>query len=950
METRGTSGATSGLLERTSELEMLADAVAAARDGRASALVIEGDAGVGKSALLEAATQIAEREELTVLRARGGSLERTLGWGVARQLFEALIVRAAPATRRALLRGSAALAAPLLGVADAINEPQGSTHDSQLEHGLYWLTSNLTERTPLALLIDDAHWCDDTTLGWWLYLLRRTEGLPLLMIIGTRSGEPGAPTALLDLIAAEPIVRTTRLRTLGVESTEELLERTYGSPVDHSFGLACHAWTGGNPLFVSELAAELATEGVEPVASAAPRVRSLTPTGASRVTLLRLSRLSEQALELARATAVLDPTAEQWLARALAALSEDDVGAALDELVEGRILSAANQLTFVHPLIGAIVYDDLPAARRADMHRRAAQLLVEAGSEPGLISAHLLRTRPAGDPWVVTQLLAGAEIELGLGSPSTAVELLRRARREPPTHTALGDTLFALGRAEARAGDRAATDTLRQALVESGDSRQRGEIALTLGRLSVRAGQPESAIELVRTEADRLAWENVDIRLQLEALLITLARFAGGQLTLISERQTLIRDRATGDTHGGRLVAAQLAWSLSARAQPAERTAELARTAIANGQLIREAPDTPEAWLGAVHMLTMADQLDEADTHWSQALTEAEKQGSEAAFAAASCYRSTTAYLSGRLDQAELYARDSLRTTSSSLSLIHRIATAHLAHALVDRGALPEAFELLEVGDTPVERLPRTWGLQTMLATGRAHVVDDRPDEGAELLLEAGQLATASGILNPAWLPWRSEAAIALHRLGRGDEALELCDQELDLARRVGARRPIGAALRARGLVIGGEAGIALLQESAEMLAASPARLEHARTLVALGGARRRANHRAKAREPLSEGLLLADQCGAEPLAAEARSELKAAGSRPRALLRTGSDALTASERRVCELAAAGKTNREIAQLLFVTRATVESHLHSAYRRLDVGSRTELAGVLATEA
>jgi DNA-binding CsgD family transcriptional regulator len=938
-------GGTADLLERDGEVAQLADAVDRAGDGDARAVVIEGDAGLGKTALLDVAAELSGERKFSVFRARGGSLERMLGWGVARQLFEVLVVRAAPTSRRSLLRGSASLAGPLLGLS---GEQPSMTNDSKFEHGLYWLVSNLSERTPVALLIDDAHWCDEATLAWWLYLLRRSERLPLLMILAARRGEPGSPTDLLDLIADEPIVRTVALNTLDAGATLALIQRAYGSRVDDEFGLACHAWTGGNPLFVTELATELAAEGVEPVEAAAPRVRSLTPRGASRVTLLRLSRLSERALLLARAVAVLDPAADRWLASALIESREDDVGPAVDELVQARILSPGNPLAFVHPLLGGIVYDDLPTARRAVLHRRAARLLVDVGGEPGRVAAHLLRTNPAGDPWVVDQLLAAADVELEHGSPSTAVRLLRRAHREPPAPDTLASVLFALGRAEARSGDDAGFHTLGDALSKTADAHTRAEIALALGQLSVRAGQPETAIRTVKEEAESLGWRDSDLRLRLEALLITLARFAGGQLGLISERQAVVRDRAAGETHGGRLIAGQLAWSLSARSQSAERTVELARTALADGIQIEEAPDTPEAWVGPIHVLTVADQLEEADAHWMHVLRLAERHGSEAAFAAASCYRSATAYLGGRLAEAELYARDCLRTTSSSLSLLHRIGTAHLAQALVDRGVAAAARAAVGIDGVP-ERSPRTRATQPTLAAGRALIASGRLGDGVEVLLEAGRLATASGVLNPAWLAWRSEAALALHRRDQADEAARLCDEELELARRFGAPRSIGVALRARGLVMGGEAGVELLQDAVETLAASQARLEHARALVSLGGAWRRSNKRAQAREPLSEGLRIAEQCGAELVASEAREELRAAGSRPRAVFRTGTDALTASERRVCELAASGKSNREIAQLLFVTRPTVESHLHSAYRRLDIGSRNELAAALVAE-
>jgi DNA-binding NarL/FixJ family response regulator len=152
------------------------------------------------------------------------------------------------------------------------------------------------------------------------------------------------------------------------------------------------------------------------------------------------------------------------------------------------------------------------------------------------------------------------------------------------------------------------------------------------------------------------------------------------------------------------------------------------------------------------------------------------------------------------------------------------------------------------------------------------------------------------------------------------------------------------------GLVEGGKAGIGLLHEAVEVLAGSEARLEHARALVELGAALRRANQRTEARERLGEGVDLARRVGALGLAERGNEEIAATGARPRKVLRTGLDALTASERRVAQLAAEGMTNKEIAQTLFVTSKTVEVHLSSAYRKLEISSRAQLDKALLTPA
>ena len=201
----------------------------------------------------------------------------------------------------------------------------------------------------------------------------------------------------------------------------------------------------------------------------------------------------------------------------------------------------------------------------------------------------------------------------------------------------------------------------------------------------------------------------------------------------------------------------------------------------------------------------------------------------------------------------------------------------------------------------------------------------------------------------PLW-PGARQAALALLQLGEQDEARRLAAEELELARTWGRPRALGAALRVAGLVEGGEQGLALLREAVEVLSGSPAKLEHAKARTELGAALRRANQRSGAREQLRRALELATICGARPLAARANTELRATGARPRRIALSGVESLTPSERRVAQMATEGPTNREIAQALFVTPRTVEVHLTSAYRKLGISSRSQLAAALAEPA
>jgi DNA-binding CsgD family transcriptional regulator len=238
-----------------------------------------------------------------------------------------------------------------------------------------------------------------------------------------------------------------------------------------------------------------------------------------------------------------------------------------------------------------------------------------------------------------------------------------------------------------------------------------------------------------------------------------------------------------------------------------------------------------------------------------------------------------------------------------------------------------------------------------MLASTRGHLRFAAGRSAAAIadLRQAVALSRELQITNPMGASWRSALALMLAR-SQLDEALNLVDAELMDARRSGQPRRIGVALRALGVLEPHrDAGRAHLEEAVTLLSCSPARLEHARALVELGADRRRRGERAAARAPLREGLDLAVRAGALRLAERARTELAAAGARPRREFWTGRDALTPSELRVARMAAEGRTSQEIAQALFVTTKTIDTHLNHIYAKLSINSRRQLASALASE-
>jgi ATP/maltotriose-dependent transcriptional regulator MalT len=347
--------------------------------------------------------------------------------------------------------------------------------------------------------------------------------------------------------------------------------------------------------------------------------------------------------------------------------------------------------------------------------------------------------------------------------------------------------------------------------------------------------------------------------------------------------------------------------------------------------------------LGAV--LQWSGELTRAATFVNDLLDEARAAGSPFLFTELCASRAMTAWWAGALAEAEADARQAL-DTAGPVTMTSPVASACLIRILTDRGDFEAAAQLESVLDQRLDRQDTVVGEILDTALGRLEVATGRYGAALARLTRAGEIVEAAGTVNPAASEWRLHATHALIGLGRTDEAMEMLAPALAAAQRSGAPFGLGVTLRVQAQVEP-RRSLELLEESCAWLEPSELRLEYARSLVEFGAALRRSGRRMDAREPLATGMDLAQRCGAAPLVERARRELLAAGARPRRSDRTGPDALTPSERRTASLAAAGMSNREIAQHLFVSTRTVESQLHSTYMKLGVSSRRELAGRLA---
>jgi DNA-binding CsgD family transcriptional regulator len=937
------------LLERSGELEVIRAGAEAVAAGEGRAVVVEGPAGIGKTALVAAARAHACEVGLKPLGARGTELERAFGFGVVRQLLE-------PAVHDGdgveAFKGAARYAAALLDVplAEPAPLPLGPEGAFAVLHGLYRLSANLARRRPLALLVDDAQWADSASLRFLAYLANRLTEVPVLLVVAARPlGEPGG-AAVAQTLAEGGAPALLRPPALSDDASTELVRAAIpeaGTPLCRS----CHDLTGGNPFFLRELAAAIREAGADRAAD----VLGAAPDGVVASVRARLARFPRSAQQLAGAAAIAGDGTFIRHAAALADLDDQRAAEAAGALREGRILVDTRALRFVHPIVRSAVHEQLSPAERSAGHERAARMLAAEDATSERVAAHLLATEPRACEWVCDRLRDAAREALPRGAPDASVTYLRRALEEPPSPDSRPAVLLELGLAESLTLDREpAIEHLRRGVETTRDTVARLYAARTLAAM-VGMNDPSQAVEIVERALAASPDADPALALHIEGHMVSMGRFALSSRRATFQRAARLRERVEAGELDGAMELTVAATEVTMSGESAERAAALAARAIEalrvdpiSGWSLR--PSAVVVVVGlAARCLTEADRLDEADQVLSTTVDDARRQRANYRVGPLLGFRSDVRFRAGALPDAVADAEAALSVYAHAGRLSVLGATAALVQALAERGEFGAAAAALDAADAhgPPEAIGDAYtGTLVLNARARLRLAQGNPGAALADLLEVGRRQEAMREPNPAAVDWRSQAALAYAALDQPDAALTLAQAELELARRFGAARAIGISLRTLG-VIGDE--LDALREAVDVLAASSARLEHARALADLGVALRHRRCVVEAREPLRQALDFAIRCDATPLAERARTELLIAGARPRRRQLSGIDALTTNERRIAALAAEGRSNREIAQALYVSHKTVEKHLTAAYRKLGVAGREDLPAALAKE-
>lgn len=937
----------SPLLEREVELAAIDALLDAVQSSRGRVLVVQGDPGIGKTALAQAARRHAEGRGLAVHSARGTEFEQDYAYGGVRQLFDAWLASASAAERLVAFDGPAGLAAQVFGLEAGSAENDPADPGFATLHGLYWLAANLATNEPRLLVIDDAHWLDAPSLRWLVFLAGRIGQLPLGVVFTTRPVQAAGAPPFLEAISHEDSVEVVGPSALRVAAVRELAEEIFGDTVDDAFARACWTASGGNPLYVRELLRALQAEAVVPGPKGARLATQIAPQAVTRSVLGRLRSLPEGCERLAQLVAVAGGSLDVSTLAILMGIDGAAVLELADALAGQAIFARAPTMAFTHPMVGAAVYEDMPSALREREHFHMARQLALLGGKPERVAAQLLAIRPAGDRWAADLLRAAGSTALREGAPDIAVRYLRRAAGEFQAGAWPDGLACELGRAEAQLADPAGAEHLLVALNEATDACERGRIALDAADALRTSDRIEEAVRVLEEAIEEVHGLDSQLEMRLEAALYFAACASVRGAPRVMGRPRRLRARLTGATPAERSMRTMVALDvLFSGSGDADEIAALGEQSLVGLEFTSDEERMNAAITG--RLLAWTDRHNAAAALLTTTAATAREAGSPAVFVYAMTSRAIANLRAGNVPEAVADGRNAIDTMETyGFPFRAALTFATPAEALIEYGDIPGAGELIE------RYFDSTYNLddathasmlhsRALLALSRADVpraIDD--------LRACGDQMARWGVDNPTFVPWRSTLADALLASGQRADALTLAQKEVGLARPFGAPRVLGIALRRLARTEGGAEGIATLQEACDVLAGSESSLEYARALLDLGAARRRANQRVRARDALRLALDLADRCGARALVAEVRQELAAAGGRPRRTRLTGRDALTPSELRVAELAASGRSNREIAQGLFVTLRTIEMHLTRTYRKLDIQRREELADALS---
>jgi DNA-binding CsgD family transcriptional regulator len=899
----------SEIIGRDDEVERLRTFLDAPALEGPRALVLEGEAGIGKSTIWLEGVELAQERRFRVLSVRPAEAEQELDFAGLGDLFEGCIDEVlptlAPPRRRAL------------EVSLLVAEAHDPIDSRTLGVAVRDAVETLATAEPLLVAVDDVQWLDRATADALAFAVRRTTVALHLMV--AHRVVSGVEPSSLERALHEREAKLLAVGPLSVGALQTLIRDRLERVLPRPMLLRIHDTSGGNPFYALELARALphdldpsrplpVPETLEELVRA--RIEALPEP--SRRALVLLSALGEADAATLRKTGV-----------------EDAIEAAL---ARGIVERTADRLRFTHPLLASTVYQSADGRTRRSCHGVLAEIVGDR-----LESArHLALSRQEPDAGLAAVVEEAAELASARGATGAAVVLRRHTLRLTPPD-AVADVhrrTIGLVRAQNAAGAPVTVSEamVRDLLARSAPGAQRAEAFLLAADLS-----PDIPTTIAfRRQALDEARDDPRLQGYLHHLLAWDVRFVDGLEAAERHAQACIAiaDRLEDDAMRGAGLIVLSAIRLH-RARPdalclGEQGHELARAGADPEELAWDTLAFSSSLIWSFHLGRARTLLERLDREWG---------ARDEMVASGTLFR--LAYielLAGRLDRAADLA-ERVEAINDAYGRAEPGMAWLVAEIAAWRGDLERARSLVERALESPDMIQ--WSvppLETVL--GRIALWSGSPSLASEHFSRAED-ARAVGSLEPSLARWRADYAEALVQLGRVADAVSLLDSWEGEAARLERGVVLAQVTRCRGLVAAarGEVGaaMALLERAVDDHAAVGDPLGRGRALLALGVVRRRARRRAGARDAIEEAVAIFDGCGARGWADRSRSELGRIGGRTR------EEGLTPAERRVAALVAEGRTNREVATALVLGERTVETHLTHIYAKLGVRSRTELA-------
>jgi DNA-binding CsgD family transcriptional regulator len=908
------------LYGREPETAALASVLDAVGRGGARLLSLEGAAGTGRSVLLAKVRSDARRRGWTVVTGRASILEEANDFGVLRQVLAGLPAlpdgRAAPA----LLGGSV----PNEDFSPFDLFELASAHLFEVDAG-----------APVLITVDDLQWCDALSLRWLAYLAHRSANLPLAVVVAGSPGETGEERFLVDELITSCERRT--LHGLHESAVGQWITDVLEARPEQAFAAVCRQATGGNGALLAELLTALAARSVPPVDESAALVETVGRAAVAGRVLAWIKRAGPDASAVARAVAVLGEDSELRMVAELAGLDVDTAAKAVDQLIKLDILSDTSPLRYAHSLTRAVVNAEISAGLRTAQRLRAARVVRDHYAEPERAMAHIMAVDMSGEPWVLDALRAAAESDLVRDLPQSAAGYLRRALREPMPPSARAELLADIGAIELGAGIAGAQNTLLEALDMATEPSLRVRIGVDLAYGDAIAGRSlEPALEMVDEACAALPPERGESVAEAEFGLFMAYAASADSGEFFARRLPRLRELVAGDERLTVLAGVVEAWADTRRGR--DRAECVRRVQAALKVMDRRKPRDVQLRRLAASMLVDAEEYDLAGALCESDGRFAHRQGGAGDAAVAACLRGRLAHGRGDLKSARSEYDTALKNPRSAVA-------ARMLWLLTDIGDLESADRLVRDHGPAAEGGPTWASAAFVFARASLCMARNQYKDALQGFLESGRILRALGIDNPAGLAWRSQAARCHALLGDTAAAAPLVAEELRLARLWGGPRALSAALAASGVV---DLDVEPALEAVAVLDGLEADLHRAAALVDLGTVQLEAGAVDEAQHNLQDGFALAREINARPVSLRAARSIRRAGGRPDLGRISGVTALTAQERAAAERAVTGATNRQIADEMVLTQRTVEQYLTSAYRKLGINGRAELAAALSS--